>query len=775
MPVEIPNPPDAKTLARVGLTRPEYDELCRRLGRLPNIVEMGMAGAMWSEHCAYKSSRPHLRKFPTTGPRVLQGPGENAGAVALNESIAAVFKIESHNHPSAVEPFQAAATGVGGIIRDIFSMGARPIATLDPLRFGPITDFYDEGMAREAIERNRFLFAGVVAGIAHYGNCVGLPTIGGEVVFDESYSMNPLMNGLCLGIIKPGDIILAHAKGEGNRVLLVGAKTGADGVQGATFASVDLAEDVAQDRPAVQIGDPFLEKCLIEATLALKGHPALIGLQDLGAAGLTSSSCEMAGRGMVGLKLDLDKVPLRQKDIGPYEIMLSESQERMLMIVNKDGVGTVEKEFAHWGLDSADIGEVIAEPVVSLWWKGEEVVHLPTALLTTEAPEYERPMAPLTAPEPLKLNATEAVMLAAKRSLPAAFPVRVDAKTPQERALALILAHPNNASKRVVWQQYDHQVIDNTICAPEAADAGVLRIKAQPGGIACSTDGPGHLCALDPRLGGVHAVKEAYLNVVAVGAEPLAYTNCLNFASPEDPVVMAGFCAIVEGMAEASRALGTPVVSGNVSFYNQTVGGRVMPTPVIGMVGYIPDVSRTLRHKFAVAGLELFCIAFGEWKLDGSCLAWDILHERDGSLAAINLAKLAALKDLVLKANADDLLACAHDIDSGGLALALAECCHGGRGADIVLPNELISEAGGLDKALFGFPPVGIILGAHPSCGKALTAMAAEHGLAAHLLGKSVGDILRIGAEGEPSRSIDIPAQTLAAVHGQALSYWLST
>lgn len=775
MPVEIPNPPDAKTLARVGLTQPEYDELCRRLARLPNIVEMGMVGAMWSEHCAYKSSRPHLRKFPTTGPRVLQGPGENAGAVALNDSIAAVFKIESHNHPSAVEPFQAAATGVGGIIRDIFSMGARPIATLDPLRFGPITGFYDEGMPREAIERNRFLFGGVVAGIAHYGNCVGLPTIGGEVVFDESYSMNPLMNGLCLGIIKPGDIILAHAKGEGNRVLLVGAKTGADGVQGATFASVDLAEDVAQDRPAVQIGDPFLEKCLIEATLALKGHPALVGLQDLGAAGLTSSSCEMAGRGNVGLKLNLDKVPLRQKEIGPYEIMLSESQERMLMIVNKDGVSAVEKEFKHWGLDSADIGEVVAEPVVSLWWKGEEVVHLPTALLTTEAPEYERPMAQLTPPAPLKLDAAEAVKRAAKRSLPTDFPVRIDAKTPQERALALILAHPNNASKRVVWQQYDHQVIDNTICAPEAADAGVLRIKEQPGGIACSTDGPGHLCALEPHLGGMHAVKEAYLNLVAVGAEPLAYTNCLNFASPEDPVVMAGFCAIVEGMAEASRALGTPVVSGNVSFYNQTVGGRVMPTPVIGMVGYIPDVSRTLRHKFATPGLELFCITFGEWKLDGSCLAWDILHERDGSLAAIDLVKLAALKDLVLKANADGLLACAHDIDSGGLALALAECCHGGHGADIVLPEELLSEAGGLDNALFGFPPVGIILGAHPGSGETLKALVSEHGLRAHPIGNSRGKELLIGADGEPARCVSFTANDLAAIHELALPYWLCT
>ncbi|OGK10318.1 MAG: phosphoribosylformylglycinamidine synthase II, partial [Candidatus Riflebacteria bacterium RBG_13_59_9] len=547
MPVETPDPPDAKTLARVGLTQSEYGELCRRLGRKPNIVEMGMVGAMWSEHCAYKSSRPHLRKLPTTGPRVLQGPGENAGAVLLTDDLAAVFKIESHNHPSAVEPFQAAATGVGGIIRDIFTMGARPIATLDPLRFGPITNFYDPEIPREAIERNRFLLDGVVAGIAFYGNCVGLPTVGGELVFDASYSLNPLMNGLCLGIVKPGDLIRASARGEGNKVLLVGARTGADGVQGATFASVDLAEDVAQDRPAVQIGDPFLEKCLIEATLALKHHPALVGVQDLGAAGLTSSSCEMAGRGQVGLKLNLDEVPLRQKHIGPYEIMLSESQERMLMILAKDGVDAVKEEFARWELASAQIGEVISEPVVSLWWRGEEVAHLATALLTTEAPEYDRPTAALTKPESLALNAEDAVTRVAERTLPDGFPVRLSTDTPYERALALLLAHPNNASKRLVWRQYDHQVIDNTIFAPEAADAALLRIKGDRGGIAVSTDGPGHLCALDPYLGGMHAVKEAYLNLATIGAEPMAYTNCLNFASPEDPVVMAGFVAIVEG------------------------------------------------------------------------------------------------------------------------------------------------------------------------------------------------------------------------------------
>jgi len=736
---------------------------------------MGMVGAMWSEHCAYKSSRPHLRKLPTAGPRVLQGPGENAGAVLLTDRLAAVFKIESHNHPSAVEPFQAAATGVGGIIRDIFTMGARPVATLDPLRFGPITSFYDPELPREAIERNRFLFSGVVAGIGFYGNCVGIPTVGGELVFDASYSLNPLMNGLSLGLVKPGELIRAHARGEGNQVLLVGARTGADGVQGATFASVDLAEDVAQDRPAVQIGDPFLEKCLIEATLALKHHPSLVGVQDLGAAGLTSSSCEMAGRGGVGLRLDLDQVPLRQQHLGPYEIMLSESQERMLMVVEKDGVEAVKAEFARWELASALIGEVVAEPVVSLWWRGEEVARLPTALLTTEAPVYQRPLAELQPPQPLVLDAEEAVLSVASETLPEAFPVSLSLRTAYEGALALLLAHPSNASKRLVWRQYDHQVQDNTVLAPEEGDAAVLQIKGERAGVAVTTDGPGHLCALDPRLGGVHAVKEAYLNLLAVGAEPLAYTNCLNFASPEDPVVMAGFAAIVEGMAEASAALETPVVSGNVSFYNQTVGGRVLPTPVIGMVGYVPEVRRALRSRFPGPGLSLVALTCGQWRLDGSGLAWELLRARTGGLAAVDCQKLAALKNLMLAAVSAGLVASAHDIDSGGLALALAECTYGGAGAEIVLPAELLEQAGGLAPALFGYPPIGVVLTVRPENGRRLRALAQDSGLAVFDLGKSGGGELTISAAGSGSPAVSLPASALRRINEEALAFWLRT
>lgn len=772
MPVEIPDPPDAKTLARVGLTQAEYEELCRRLNRKPNIVEMGMVGAMWSEHCAYKSSKVHLRKFPTTGPRVLQGPGENAGAVLLRDDLAAVFKIESHNHPSAVEPFQAAATGVGGIIRDIFSMGARPIATLDPLRFGPITDFYDPGISRAAVERNRFLFEGVVAGIAHYGNCVGLPTVGGEVVFDLSYSLNPLMNGLCLGIVKPGELIRAYAQGEGNRVLLVGAKTGADGVQGATFASVDLAEDVEQDRPAVQIGDPFLEKCLIEATLALKKHPALIGVQDLGAAGLTSSSCEMAGRGQVGLKLNLDKVPLRQRHIGPYEIMLSESQERMLMVVQKDGVAAVNEEFTRWGLDSADVGEVISEPVVSLWWRGEEVVRLPTALLTAEAPEHDRPRAELKRPEWLRLDADSAVRRAAERSLPGDFPVTLNLSTAEERVLALMLAHPNHASKRMVWRRYDHQVIDNTVAAPEGADAAVLRIKGGHDGIAVSTDGPGHLCALEPFLGGQHSVKEAYLNLLTVGAEPLAYTNCLNFASPEDPEVMAGFAAVVEGMALASRELETPVVSGNVSFYNQTVGGKVVPTPVIGMVGYVPEVRRILRSAWP-AGASLYAVSYGGWRLDGSCLAWDLLHEREGAVERLDFGWLRTLKDFVQRAVADGMLTAAHDLDSGGLALALAECCYGRVGAEVQLSARLVEAAGGVGRLLFGWPPVGMLLAVSPAKEREFAALADTHCIPLEPLGMTGGSDLVVSAAGSRTPLISLPVNALTAIHREALPFWM--
>ena len=772
--VPIPDPPDDKTLHRVGLKRHEYEELCARLGRKPNIVEMGMVGAMWSEHCAYKSSKVHLRKLPTAGRRVLQGPGENAGIVQVTEEVAVAFKIESHNHPSAVEPFQSAATGIGGIIRDIFAMGARPIASLDPLRFGPITGFYNPQVPRAVVERNRYLMNGVVSGIAHYGNCIGIPTVGGELVFDESYSANPLMNGLSLGVVRPSEIIRAMARGEGNKVVLVGAKTGPDGVQGATFASVDLAEDVTQDRPAVQVGDPFLEKCLLEATLALRKHPALIGVQDLGAAGLTSSSCEMAGRGKVGLRINLDVVPLRAATLTPYEIMLSESQERMLMVLQKEGVEDVSREFTRWELDATVIGEVISEPVVSLWVGGEEIVRLPTALLTDESPELDRSISERPQEELPYVEGNLLVEEAASRKLPVDFPVQARCRTPTERALCLLLAHPNQVSKRLVWQQYDFQVRDNTVRGPEAADAAVLRIKDSPAAIAISTDGPGHLAALDPHLGGVHAIKEAYLNLVASGAEPLAYTNCLNFANPEVPEVMWEFVSVVEGMAAASQALAVPVVSGNVSFYNETVGSRVIPTPVIGMVGVIPEVKRARRFVWGPDEI-VFIISAGRWNLAGSALAWDLLHERRGLPEQVALDFLVRLKDLVLTTNRHGLLASLHDIDSAGLTLALAECALSGVGADIELPQELLEHAADIETVFFGYPPVGIVGSCPREKFGELSDEAERHSLRILKLGCTAGSELRIRAPAERTANVVVETGAIKAIHEHALSFWLKS
>ena len=772
--VPVPDPPDDATLHRVGLKRHEYEDLRARLGRKPNIVEMGMVGAMWSEHCAYKSSKLHLRKLPTAGERVLQGPGENAGIVRLTDQAAVAFKIESHNHPSAVEPFQSAATGIGGIIRDIFAMGARPIASLDPLRFGPITGFYNPQVPRAVVERNRYLMNGVVSGIAHYGNCIGIPTVGGELVFDESYSANPLMNGLSLGVVHADEIIRAMARGEGNKVVLVGAKTGPDGVQGATFASVDLAEDVTQDRPAVQVGDPFLEKCLLEATLALRTHPALIGVQDLGAAGLTSSSCEMAGRGKVGLRLNLDVVPLRAVTLTPYEIMLSESQERMLMVLQKEGVDDVYREFARWELDATVIGEVIAEPVVSLWMGGEEIVRLPTALLTDEAPELNRP----TSERPQEaLPAVEGRLLveeAVSRKLPADFPVQARCRTAVERALCLLVAHPNQVSKRLVWQQYDFQVRDNTVLGPEAGDAAVLRLKGFPTGIAISTDGPGHLATLDPYLGGVHAIKEAYLNLVASGAEPLAYTNCLNFANPEVPGVMWEFVNVVEGMAEASRALAVPVVSGNVSFYNETVGSRVIPTPVIGMVGMIPEVKRALRFLWGPDEV-VFIISEGRWRLAGSALAWDLLHERRGLPEQVNLDVLARLKRFVLAANRRGLLASLHDIDSAGLMPALAECALSGVGAEVEIPLGLLEDAADVETVFFGYPPAGLVGSCPREKFGELAEETAKHRLDIRKLGETGGSEVIVRAPGEQSAAIVMDTGAVKTIHTRALGYWMSS
>lgn len=766
----IENPDDA-TLFRVGLTREEFSRLVKMLGRFPNLVEMGMVGALWSEHCGYKSSKIHLKKLPTDGERVLQGPGENAGVVKISDELAAVFKIESHNHPSAVEPFHGAATGVGGIIRDIFAMGARPIALLDPLRFGPITDFYNPKVDSRVIARNRYLLNGVTAGIAFYGNCIGIPTVGGELVFHEGYSLNPLMNGLCLGIVNPREIIRASAREVGSKLVLVGAKTGRDGLQGATFASVELAEDVLSSRPAVQVGDPFLEKCLLEATLALRNHPALVAVQDLGAAGLTSSASEMAGRGGVGVRLHLERVPLRVKELSPYEIMLSESQERMLMIIKDEGLEDVYREFANWQLDASLIGEVIDEKVVSVCLNGQEIARLPVDVLISGAPILNRKIEISEKASPIGFNLSVALKELGEKRLPSDFPECVRCRNNFERASCLLVAHPNNAGKRLIWEHYDHQVQTNTVALPEAADSAILRVKGEDFALALTTDGPGHLVQIDPFIGGTYAVKEAYLNLLCSGAEPIAYTNCLNFASPEVPEVMGSFAKCVEGMAHASSALATPVVSGNVSFYNESSGVRIIPTPVIGMLGIIPNVKRSLFIAWEPEK-EIFLITSGKFNLFGSCLFTDIFHENSGSLEEIDFGFLVRLKDFVLMSGPERLISSLHDVDSSGLLLSLIECTVNGVGARVMLPDNGTQE---IEKHLFGYPPIGVIGTCAEENLSKLVKLGDSLGIDVVRLGRTGGSTLSVFIQGERSPLISIEVSALRKVREGALSYWLNS
>jgi phosphoribosylformylglycinamidine synthase len=704
--------PTDDVLRRVGLARDEYERFCQELGRRPTIVEMGICGAMWSEHCGYKSSRIYLKNFPTKSPRVLQGPGENAGIVAVDESVALVFKMESHNHPSAVEPFQGAATGVGGIIRDIFAMGARPIALMDSLRFGALDPARDGKRTLDKfdpVKRTPYLFRGVVAGIAFYGNCIGIPTVGGEVCFDESYTTNPLVNVMCLGTIDPKRIILGTAKGVGNSVLLVGAKTGRDGIQGATFASVNLAEDVYADRPAVQVGDPFMEKLLLEATLEIARLPGLVGVQDFGAAGLTSSSSEMANKGGVGIEIDLDRVPLRAKDLSAYEIMLSESQERMLVVVEPGKESAFMDVFKKWGLDAVKVGATIEDKVLRCRHKGDVVAEIPTGILVENAPVYHRPVAETDEPhralgadeirfEVEKVAAADGVALGKDDWESAAL------SQTSTGALNLlfdrVLAHPNVASKRIVYQQYDFMVRTNTVVSPGDGDAAVLRLKGTDKAIAITTDGNGRLCRLDPLRGGECAVLEAARNVLAVGARPVAVTNCLNFGNPEHPDVMRDFARVTEGMTAALGAIGVPVISGNVSFYNQTQNYAVFPTPVIGMVGVIGDVERIIPNRFVQPKDKVFLIGEGTGTLDASIFAWDVLGLRGGEVAENDLVYFARLKDFILEAAEGGLITALHDVSDGGLAVCLTEMSLAGIGC-AVEPDARDGSLMGLIAALF--------------------------------------------------------------------------
>jgi phosphoribosylformylglycinamidine synthase II len=635
-------------VAEHGLTPDEYQTLVDMLGRTPTFTELGIVSALWSEHCSYKHSRPILRTLPTKAPHVLQGPGENAGVIAVGDGLAVAFKIESHNHPSAVEPYQGAATGVGGILRDVFTMGARPIAMLNSLRFGSLDH-----------PRVRYLFSGVVKGIGDYGNSVGVPTVGGEVVFDPAYETNPLVNAMCVGVMHEQDLIRAKAEGVGNPIIAVGARTGRDGIHGASFASEDLSHESDAKRPRVQVGDPFTEKLLLEASLELIKSGHIVAIQDMGAAGLTSSSAEMAARGDVGVTIDVTKVPVREDGMTPYEILLSESQERMLVVAKRGHEGHVKEILTKWDLSAEVIGEVIAEPVYRVTEGDRVVAEFPGSRLVTDCPVYH--------PDARESDAVVALRARDVNAIP---------ERPEERdtawTLRELLSAPTIASKGWVYRQYDTSVRTNTVIGP-GGDAAVLRLRGTRKAIAVKTDCNGRYVYLQPRNGGRIAVAEAARNVACTGARPMAITNCLNFGNPKRPEVFFQFREAVGGMADACTALGTPVTGGNVSLYNESPAGAVHPTPVIGMVGLIDDLDHVTRATFATPGDTIVLLGEPTPELGGSEYLARVHGVTAGTPPQCDLDAERRLIDALLDAIKAGVVASAHDCSDGGLAVALAE------------------------------------------------------------------------------------------------------
>lgn len=654
----------------MGLKDEEYGRIVGILGRPPNWTELGMFAVMWSEHCAYKHSKKALKAFPTSGPRILLGPGENAGICRLDERWAVVWKEESHNHPSAIEPFQGAATGVGGIVRDILAMGARPVALLDSLRFGPLSD-----------PRQRYLADGVISGIAAYGNCIGVPTVGGELLVDECYSSNPLVNVTCVGLVEIDKMARGVAAGVGNPVFLVGSSTGRDGIHGCTFASEELDSSSEERRPAVQVGDPFMEKLLIEACLEMLRAGCVVGIQDMGAAGITSSCSETASRAGTGMEIWLDRVPLREEGMNPYEIMLSESQERMLVIADREKAAEVRSICNKWGLNAAEIGVVTGDGMIRAWHRGAVVAEVPARALTEDAPVYDPPER-----EPSYLAS---VLAFDPGTLP-----EPESREELERALEAILASPDICSKEWVYSQYDHMVQTGTVVLP-GSDAAVIRVKeAGKKGIALSTDGDGRLCYLDPYLGGAAAVAEAARNVVCAGAEPVGITNCLNFGNPEKPEVMWQFRRVVQGMAAACRALGTPVTGGNVSFYNESPGRAIYPTPVVGMLGILDDIDRACTSSFKALGDVIAMIGplGGSVEGLGGSQYLKVVHGKVAGLPPrIDLDLEARVQKACLEMIRRGILNSAHDCSGGGLGVALAECCFPNASG---LPDDYVAHFG---------------------------------------------------------------------------------
>jgi phosphoribosylformylglycinamidine synthase II len=661
----VPRDDRAEPLHRaLGLTDDELERIRRTLGRDPNPSELAMYGAMWSEHCSYKSSKVHLRGLPTDGPQVLVGPGQDAGAIDIGDGMAVVFKMESHSHPSAIEPYQGAATGVGGIVRDIISMGARPIALLDPLRFGPLTD-----------ERNRWLFGGVVSGIGGYGNCIGVPTVGGEIQFAPPHSGNPTVNVMCVGLAEAGDLMTsAREVHEGALLVLFGAATGRDGIGGVSvLASRTLAEASQESRPSVQIGDPFAEKLLIEASLELVRRGLLEGLQDLGGAGITCAVSESAARAGLGAELNLDAVPLREPNLEAFEILTSESQERMLALVAPARLDEVREVCSRWGLASAVVGRLVDGGGLRVVLGGAVVADVPARSLADEGPEYDRPMSPP----------------AERGDVVSEDPTFATPTGSAQDALFTVLGSPNVASKRWVWEQYDWIVQGGTVRGP-GSDAAVVRIEGGLKALAVSSDGKGRFGALDPYLGAAHAVAESARNVAATGARPLAITNCLNFGDPERPEVMWQFAESIRGMADACRALETPVTGGNVSFYNESAGSAIWPTPVIGMVGLLEDHRLALSSGFVRAGDLVYVLGETLPELGGSEYAEVVLGRVAGRPPALDLGRERALHRLLVEGANLDILSSAHDCGDGGLGIALAESAIAGSiGFAVTLPGDL--------------------------------------------------------------------------------------
>jgi len=711
-----------------GLSPDEYARVVQALGRSPNLIELGIFAAMWSEHCSYKSSRRFLKQFPTTGARVLQGPGENAGVVDVGDGLAVAFKMESHNHPSYIEPYQGAATGVGGILRDVFTMGARPIASMNSLRFGAPTH-----------AKTPRLLNGVVAGIAGYGNCIGVPTVGGEVQFDESYDGNCLVNAFTLGILKSDKIFRGTASGLGNPVIYIGARTGRDGLGGAVMSSAEFDEESESKRPTVQVGDPFLEKLLLEACLELFRTDALVGIQDMGAAGLTSSSVEMASRAGSGMELDLDLVPMRETGMTPYELMLSESQERMLLVAKAGREQEVLAICDKWDLSHAVVGRVTDSGKMVLKWHGRVAAELPIAPLTDDAPVYERPLA-----RPAWQDEVQSLDLG---SIPApSGPAALGA------ALKQILASPNVASKAWVYQQYDHMVRLGTAVRPGDGDAAVVRFTGQrEGGVAIAVDCNSRWVYLDPALGAAHAVVESARNVSCVGGEPLAITDCLNFGNPQRPEIMWQFAEACRGISEACRALGTPVVSGNVSLYNETEGKAVFPTPTIGMVGLVEDCRVRAGQSFLAAGEKIALLGeLAARHLGGSEYLRAVHGQKRGMPPPLDYAKEKSVQGAVRALIRAGLVRTAHDCSDGGLAAALAECAFGNSlGCEVSLAAALSAEpALRLDGLLFGEDAARIVIAYPAQAAAQIAKVAAEHGAPLHELGTAGGERLVIRGAG---------------------------